>query len=70
MQCPHKVLVPPKKFNFTHHRQSLSPIGKSIILTIEDHKKVVSDGMGVVHLVNEGPFLLGGDPLTKEMKPL
>ena len=43
-----------KRLNYTDHPQSFALEGKSIILIIDDHKKVVVEGMGILDLVNEG----------------
>lgn len=62
-----------KRLNYIDHPQSFAPKGKSIILIIDDHKKVVVEGMCILDLVNEGvlgvdPFVLIGDPHIEDIK--
>jgi len=56
------------KCKFFAHFQSIVLKGKTIILTNEDHKRAVIEGIKIIEYVNapfaanEQPFVLVGDP--------
>ncbi len=63
-----------KGVDFCTHLQSIVPKGKTILLTNDDHKKAVTEGIGIIEFVNapfaadEQPFVLVGDPKSLELK--
>ena len=58
-----------KGVDFLNHLQSMVAKGKPVILTIADHKKLVSGGLETLKIVNNSidnkPFVLVGDPEVK-----
>jgi hypothetical protein len=63
-----------KGVGFSTHLQSIVPKRKTILLTNDDHKKAVIEGIGIIEFVNapfvanEQPFVLDGDPKSLELK--
>jgi hypothetical protein len=63
-----------KGIPWTEHPQSSVQKGKYLILTAEDHKRVVEDGMAILDMVNRdicvegGPFGAIGDPEGDSIK--
>jgi hypothetical protein len=60
--------------DFSTHPQSVVLKGKTILLTNEDHKRVVTQGIRIIEfinapfVVNEQPFVLVGDPKSSQLK--
>ena len=59
---------------FEDHTQSVASRGKHAVLTTLDHRHAVTEGLGILKIVNDfvsvdgGPFVLVGDPAIEELK--
>jgi hypothetical protein len=63
-----------KGVDFYDHLQSVFGKWKSLVMTLDDHKRAVKDGLDIMYHVNESttsknkPFLALGDPDSLELK--
>jgi hypothetical protein len=65
-----------KDVDFSTHPQTIVPKGKPILLTNENHKRVVTEGIIIIKFVNapfvadDQPFVLVGDLKSSKLKSL